>query len=65
MNIAKNMEAIFIVVLALAGATDIATAAVPAYRTAHASVALAADAGTMPTVIVTAKRLSPEQKAAL
>ena len=67
MNIAKNMEAIFVTVLAIAGATSIATAAVPKFHAAlqPAAIVAMADASTMPTVVITAKRLSAEQKAAL
>jgi hypothetical protein len=71
MNIAKNMEAIFVTVLALAGITSYATAAVPKFHAAlhpaaTRSVAVAS-AGTnaMPTVVIAAKRLTAEQKAAL
>jgi len=66
MNIAKNMEAIFVAALIVAGVTSYATAAVPTSRAAHsATVVAAADTNAMPTVVVTAKRLSAEQKAAL
>ena len=36
MNIAKNMEAIFVAIIAIAAATSMATAAVPKFRAAHA-----------------------------
>jgi hypothetical protein len=71
MNIAKNMEAIFVTVLVLAGITSYATAAVPKFHaelrpTAVHSVTLAAaDASAIPTVVIAAKRLTAEQKAAL
>ena len=70
MNIAKNMEAIFVAIIAVAvvAATSLATAAVPKFRAAPAaSPALVASAGqtTMHTVYVSAKRLSAEEKAAL
>ena len=68
MNIAKNMEAIFVAIIAIAAATSLATAAVPKFRAAPAPiVASAASAGqvTMHTVYVSAKRLSAEEKAAL
>lgn len=70
MNIAKNMEAIFVAAIVVAGATTFATAAVPATRAAapaSAPTALVAKADTspMPVVTVTAKRLSAAEKAAL
>jgi hypothetical protein len=72
MNIAKNMELIFIAALALASATTLANAAVPAHRAAPASVATVATVATtgqasapMALVTITAKRLSAAQKAAL
>ena len=43
MNIAKNMEAIFVAIIAIAAATSIATASVPKFRTAPASVVASAD----------------------
>lgn len=62
MNIAKNTEAIFLIALALAGATSLASAAVPAHRSDRDAVAATAAGGAgIPTVIVTAKRLSAEQ----
>jgi len=71
MNIAKNMEAIFVTVLVLAGVTSYATAAVPAFHAALHPAAVVASAGTnvtanaIPTVVIAAKRLTAEQKAAL
>jgi Flp pilus assembly protein CpaB len=65
MNIAKNMEAIFVAALIVAGVTSYATAAVPTFHAARSTVDAVADAGAMPTVVVTAKRLSAAQKAAL
>jgi hypothetical protein len=53
MNIAKNMEAIFLAALVIAGATSFATAAVP-----EQVVAAKADTATMQVVHVTAKRLT-------
>ena len=65
MNIAKNMEIIFVAALALASVTTIATAAVPAHR-ANAAVALHAASDTnMAVVTITAKRLTAAQKAQL
>ncbi len=68
MNIAKNMEAIFVAIIAIAAATSLATAAVPKFRAAPAAspaLAASADQATMHTVYVSAKRLSAEEKAAL
>ncbi|TFW18278.1 hypothetical protein [Duganella callida] len=64
MNIAKNMEAIFVAAIVVASATSFATAAVPAARTAPV-VAVKAEAQPLPTVTVVAKRLTAAEKAAL
>ena len=61
MNIAKNMEAIFVVVIGLISATSIATASAPAAGGARASTPTAA---TMQIVTVSAKRMSAAEKAA-
>ena len=65
MNIAKNMEAIFVAIIAIAAATSLATAAVPKLRAAPAPIAASADQATMHTVYVSAKRLNAEEKAGL
>jgi len=72
MNIAKNMEAIFIAAATLAGAASFATAAVPATASAPAAPAApaaatvtVAKAAPMQVVTITAKRLSAAEKAAL
>lgn len=65
MNIAKNMEAIFVAAIVVASATSFATAAVRTPATDVPVISAKADAGTMPTVTVTAKRLTAEEKAAL
>lgn len=67
MNIAKNMEAIFLAAIVVAGATTFATAAVPATRVAAptAAVVAKADTSAMQVVTVTAKRLTAAEKAAL
>jgi uncharacterized membrane protein YhaH (DUF805 family) len=66
MNIAKNMEAIFVAAIVVASATTFATAAVNEPAAAIAPViAVKADATVMPTVTVTAKRLTAAEKAAL
>ncbi|MGZ3183266.1 MAG: hypothetical protein ACXU8N_12570 [Telluria sp.] len=65
MNIARNMEAIFLATLVIIGATGFARAAVPVKR-AHAPVVsyTVDDAGTA-VVTVTAKRLTAAEKAQL
>ncbi|HEX7986872.1 MAG TPA: hypothetical protein VF616_25400 [Duganella sp.] len=66
MNIAKNMEAIFVAAVVIAGATSFATAAVPATRAAApAAVVAKADTNAMQVVTITAKRLTAAEKAAL
>lgn len=69
MNIAKNMEAIFIVAVALSAGTGLATAAVPAHRAAahlvHSHATVNADHATIPVVTISAKRLTAAEKAAL
>jgi hypothetical protein len=64
MNIAKNMEAIFIAAVVIAGATTFATAAVPATRISVPAVAKA-DTSKMQVVTISAKRLTAAEKAAL
>ena len=69
MNIAKNMEAIFLATLVVIGATSLATAAVPKLQRAAApapvvTVTVRNDAA-MPVVVVSAKRLTSAEKAAL
>jgi hypothetical protein len=63
MNIANNMEAIFVVAIALASATGLAGAAVPAHLTLSPS-ARVASASHVAVVTVHGKRLSAAQKAA-
>jgi hypothetical protein len=65
MNIAKNMEAIFLAAVAVIGATGLATAATPLKFNAPAPVAAEAEAKAIPVVTVTAKRLTAAEKAAL
>ena len=71
MNIAKNMEAIFVAAIVVASATTFATAAVPATRSATpataptTAVVAKADTSAMQVVTVTAKRLTAAEKAAL
>ena len=61
MNIAKNMEAIFFVAIALISATGFATASAPA--AAPAAIAASAEA-PMQVVTVSAKRMTAAEKAA-
>ena len=63
MNIAKNMEAIFVAAIVIASATSFATAAVS--TPVIAVKAVKAEASAMQTVTVTAKRLTAAEKAAL
>ncbi|KQQ32657.1 hypothetical protein ASF61_14030 [Duganella sp. Leaf126] len=68
MNIAKNMEAIFIATVIIAGATSMATASTPAPRIIMAAdtvVAKHVSAAPMQVVTITAKRLTAAEKAAL
>lgn len=65
MNVAKNMEAIFIIAVALVSGTGLATASAPAHRVAPAAVVQVADDASMTVVTVTAKRLTAAEKAAL
>jgi hypothetical protein len=60
MNVAKNMEAIFFVAIALISATSFATAS----ASAPAGVRASAIEGKMQVVTLTAKRLTPAEKAA-
>ncbi|HAT32018.1 MAG TPA: hypothetical protein DCW29_14530, partial [Janthinobacterium sp.] len=62
MNIAKNMEIIFVAALVLAGATTLASAAAPKF---HAHAAVSPVVGEMQTVVIVGKRLSAAEKAAL
>jgi hypothetical protein len=65
MNIAKNMEVIFITALALVSVTSLASAAVPAHRTLMPLVQHADAAAPMTVVTITGKRLTAAQKAQL
>lgn len=64
MNVLKNMEAIFVVAAALATVTSYATATPPVLYLA-ADTAVAKAEVNVPTVVVSAKRLSAAEKAAL
>ncbi|NHZ44756.1 hypothetical protein [Massilia aquatica] len=63
MNIAKNMESIFIAALVVVSATSFATASAPAPRLAAASAVQAGADANM--TVVSAKRLSAAEKAQL
>jgi hypothetical protein len=65
MNIAKNMEVIFITALALASVTTLASAAAPAHRALVPVVQQVDATAPMAVVTITAKRLSAAQKAQL
>jgi acid phosphatase class B len=62
MNVLKNFEALFVVTLGLACAANyvLDTSTVPEAQPLTASAALATD---IPVVVVSAKRMSAEQKA--
>lgn len=65
MNIAKNMEVIFVIAIALACVTGVATAAVPAHHAAQAGAVQASAQAKIQVVKISAKRLTAVQKAAL
>jgi hypothetical protein len=68
MNIVKNMEVIFLAASIIAGATSFATAAdgrVDVYLPADKAAVVAKAGLDLPTVTVTAKRLTAAEKAAL
>ena len=62
MNIARNMEAIFLITIALTCAT--AFAATPVKRSANTPTVVTTT-GEITVVTVTARRLTPAQKAGL
>ena len=63
MNISKNMEAIFIIAIALTCIT--AFSAIPAPRTIAQTAISSGDQASITVVTITAKRLTAAQKAAL
>lgn len=67
MNLSKHMEFVFLGALALIGVTAAATAAGPKLLAPRAPVAQfeVVHVNAVPTVVVKAKRLSAEEKAAL
>lgn len=60
MNLVKNMEAVFVAIVIVAGIATYATA-----KVTPAPVAQAATQAKMATVVVTTKRLTAAQKARL
>jgi len=64
MNVLKNFEAIFVAAVALATVTSYATATPPVLYVAADPIVAKADT-TVPTVVVSAKRLTAAEKAAL
>lgn len=65
MNIAKNMEAIFLTAIALASVTTFATASIPAQRIDPPAITQADVDTNMTVVTITGKRLTAAEKAAL
>ncbi len=65
MNIAKNMEALFLAALGVALFTSVATAAVPVRHAVPQHAAQATPQSDMHVVTITAKRLTTAEKAAL
>ncbi|MEJ7805511.1 MAG: hypothetical protein WKG03_06285 [Telluria sp.] len=65
MNIAKNMEVIFIAAIALVSMTGLATASVDAHKVAPVEVVKVGAAPEMLVITVTGKRLTAAEKAQL
>ncbi len=65
MNVAKNMEVIFVAAIALVSMTGLATAAVDARPPAPVEVVKVGAAPQVMVITVTGKRLSAAEKAAL
>ncbi len=63
MNIAKNMEIIFVAAVALIGATSLATAGAAPQTVLISAAAPAASPAKMQVVVITGKRLSAAEKA--
>lgn len=63
MNVLKNMEAIFLVAVVLAGVSTYASAAIPEVRALHSAQVSVEGNSKMAVVKVTAKRLSAAEKA--
>jgi hypothetical protein len=65
MKLRKNIEGVFIAAAVVATFASFATARSPQVRVTEAAVIVAAADASIPTVVVTAKRLSAAEKAAL
>ncbi len=65
MNIAKNMEAIFVIAVALASVTGIAKAHVAAVHAHSAAAQRASASANIAVVTITGKRLTAAEKAQL
>ena len=65
MNIAKNMEIIFVVALAVVSMTGFANATGPAKRLEPPEVVKVGETPGMTVITVTARRLTPAEKAQL
>ena len=65
MNIAKNMELIFVAAISIASMTGLANAAAQPERMGPPEVVKVGAAPTMTVITVTAKRLSAAEKAQL
>lgn len=63
MNILKNMEAIFVVTLALVGSADYLADALPQANAQPVAASAIATSGKVAVVTVSAKRLSAQEKA--
>ncbi|NML60896.1 hypothetical protein HHL21_07315 [Massilia sp. RP-1-19] len=62
MNILKNMEAVFLVSLAIAGPASVAFDALPEANATRMPVAAAATQQAIPVVVVSARRMTAEEK---
>ena len=62
MNILKNMEAVFLVSLAIAGPASVALDAIPEAHARSLPVAAAATRQAMPVVVVSARRMTDAEK---
>jgi hypothetical protein len=65
MNIAKNMELIFVAAIAIVSMTGLATASVGTHKVAPIEVVKVGAAPEMVVITVTGKRLTAAEKAAL
>jgi hypothetical protein len=65
MNIAKNMELIFVAAVAIVSMTGLATASAGVHKVTPVEVVKVGAAPDMMVITVTGKRLSPAEKAAL